>query len=164
MSGPDATIPSTIGPAPGVRCDSDHIKCGWPNVLAVVVRIDPADGLGTHPRKLIFAQSERGFAETRRNLFGRGRMGKVRRHQGGNCRHSQGAAGRLGCQQRPQRAPPAAFTASFHAVRGLRGAPRSCTRCTGGGAPGATLGCACWPSMKVPELADCPVLVLMRPA
>jgi hypothetical protein len=29
---------------------------------------------------------------------------------------------------------------------------------------GATLGCACWPSMKVPELADCPVLVLMRPA
>ena len=65
MSGPDATIPSTIGPAPGVRCDSDHIKCGWPNVLAVVVRIDPADGLGTHPRKLIFAQSERGFISRR---------------------------------------------------------------------------------------------------
>ena len=39
-----------------------------------------------------------------------------------------------------------------------------CTRCTGGGALGATLGCACWSSMKVPELADCPVLVLMRPA
>ena len=56
------------------------------------------------------------------------------------------------------------FTASFHAVHGLRGAPCSCTRCTGGGAQGATLGCACWPSMKVPELADCPVLVLMRPA
>jgi hypothetical protein len=28
------------------------------------------------------------------------------------------------------------FTASFHAVHGLRGAPRSCTRCTGGGALG----------------------------